>query len=162
MPPAAPVFSQPPASFLRFILISPGKNIHLPCTSPHSLNPSYSSSCFQPATILELKITRNLQPSTLNLAKCFHRVECFILCSVSRVPDGSSWVFVHLHKSSPQGTVLGRCPDWHRLRGMLRAGHVRGVGLATGRGAGWGVILGVQVPKCHGIWGFRHIFSHSV
>lgn len=39
------------------------------------------------------------------------------------------------------------------------AGHVRGVGLATGTGAKWGVILGGQVPKVS--WDLG-LFSRSV
>ena len=65
----------PPVSW-GFSLISAGEGNNLPCTSPRSLDPSCSSSCFQPAAILELKITRNLQPSTLSSAK-------LRLCAVS-------------------------------------------------------------------------------
>lgn len=88
----------PPVSY-GFTLISAGKSIHLPCTSPPSLDPSCSSSCFQPATILELKITRNLQPSTLNSAK--RSVLAFAVsakCSVAH--PGFS---LHLCKSFPLG-----------------------------------------------------------
>lgn len=69
-PPPAPI------SFLRFHSYF-NRQKHSPTLHLPSLSESKLFSCLQPVNILELKITRNLQPLTLNLAKRFHRVECF-------------------------------------------------------------------------------------
>lgn len=84
---------EPPASLPSIpeglTLISGDKPATFLAPPSPSLHPSCSSSCFPPAAIPQLKITRNLQPSTLNSAQ--RGSPRFVLCQQSQ---GSARAFL--------------------------------------------------------------------
>lgn len=108
-----------PCPFLNVsLLFQQAKASTYPCTSPPSPNQSYSLVFSHMVTILELKITRNLQPLTLNLAKHFQSVLLPVL-AVSAQNLMAHPGFFCIYTSLFPKAQLGCCPDWHWLRGML-------------------------------------------
>lgn len=161
--PTPPISLSLSACFLGFCLsFSRQKqppSLHLPSLSTSQL----FLVLFSASYYLELKIIRNLQPSTLNLAKRSTPA----LCCVSKSLHGSPWVFL----SSPQVLSPGAQHRDACLAAinceMLRAGHVRGVKSAIwARGSG--TVCDPRSPSPQDVMGFwfsvlsSHVFSPSL